>query len=283
MEPEYLAAHAQEHRDRPNTVYNSKLHVTRFMDWRQGRELTPALLQDYHTQLALSPFYKRNSTRNLAGACVKAMLHWCRKRGTLALTTDQITESLPTFKKEKKLPVVWSVGQIAKLAEACKPYRTGRTVLALLVTGCRREELLSMDESNVTEQGLKIIGTKTRTERMMPWSLLGDARTLFTDFPFRWLPHEWKTIRKAAGIEGPIKSTRSTMATFMISSGQVSAYACAKLLGHSIAIAEITYWGAPIFGITGKTIPEWMGLTLQSSNARISTSSSQAINSEIVA
>jgi integrase len=246
------------HQDRQSTVDNARRAVTRFAQWLGERTIDVPTLDDWRAHVAR--LKHTPNTRNLQLDNVKACLRALSRRGELGLTPDQIGEALKSFPRDKKLPVVLTKQQIRQLWQACGEHPTGRTVKVLLLTGCRREEALALNEHSITDEGLRIIGTKTRTERLLPWSLLGDARSLLDPPTLTWNRPEWERIRANAGLLWlKAKGLRSTFASYLVSSGKFAPFIVAKLCGHSLQTAEAAYWGM-VLGVAGETILEMLGV-----------------------
>lgn len=246
---------------RDKTVKMTTKSIADFETWREGRELTPALLTDWRDHLGRRHLAPR--TKNTELARVKAMLNWMRKREQHELDSATIGDVLPSFPADREAPRVLSRDEIAKLVEACKGSETGRTVMALLVTGMRHEELMTLTPANLIEQGIEVraANSKNRQGRVIPWFLIGAARPLFQPLPFVYDRHHWDKIRKVAGVDAPLKAMRSTFVTFCASAGTMPLHMIAKVAGHSLQVCEKHYFGSPIFGLVGTSVPEWMGIT----------------------
>jgi integrase len=251
---------AQTPRLAPNTLKSLKTAVLAFESWRGDRVITLPLLVEFHTHhanRALKP-----TTKNLHLTHVKAFLRWCADAGIFPAV--DVTR-LPEFPVKKREPVVLSRAEVAALVAACKAaedQRCANLILCLLYTGCRMHEAEGLTRHSIKQDGLLLDSGKTG-ERTFPWFLLGDARSLFDALPFKWNRESWAAIRKASEIAGLLpKSLRSTAATYLISSGVASPRNCVFIMGHTLDVAEKNYWGAPVWGITGRTMPEFYGVQL---------------------
>lgn len=262
-EQTYLAHHAIEHRDRLKTVKNTKAAVLHFEKWRDDRPITVPLLQDYRTHLA----NKRSSFdrawtaahRNLNLNIVKAMLAWLNLREVVTLKNENVRKALELFPTTRSLPRVLTRQEIAEFVKVCKRNgETGRTALALLFTGARFNEIMALRPKHVTDAGVVIMGTKTRVERLFPVALLGDARSIFSMTPFLWRQSAWNKLRMELSFKVKVKDLRSNFATYAMSSGKVTLYQCASLLGHSASILESKYLGPAVWGVKGATVLDWM-------------------------
>jgi integrase len=251
---------AQTPRLAKNTLKSLKTAVLAFEAWRQDRPITLPLLTEWHTHLANRPL--KPTTKNLLLTHTKAFVRWCSDAAIFPVV--DVTR-LPEFPVKKREPVVLSREEVASLIAACKvaeDQRCANLVLCLLYTGCRRHEAENLTRHSVRQDGLLINSGKTG-ERVFPWSLLGEARQIFDALPFKWNRESWAAIRKASEIAGLLpKSLRSTAATYLISSGVASPRNCVFIMGHTLDVAEKNYWGAPVWGITGRTMPEFYGVQL---------------------
>lgn len=248
---------------RPKTVKMTKRSIQTFLDWLGDRPLSVETLAGYRDHLGgrrLSP-----NTRNLELLRVGGMVRWMRRRGADVPSLEEIGQALKSFRADKEPPRVLSRDEIQALATACQGSDTGRTVLALLVSGLRYNELMKLTPANMTEHGIEVTGanSKNRRGRVIPWFLIGKARPAFV-LPFKIDRLDWDGIRKASGLDIPLKALRSTWVTYCAYSGKLPLVAVAKLAGHTMKVCEENYLGAPIFGLTGESVPEWMGLAVGS-------------------
>lgn len=236
-----------------------------FNEYIAGRPIDAMLLSDWRNHLATLKI--ADGTRNLFIRHVKMMLNWQADTGRGAAIN---LRCLKAFKEDKKQPVVLSREEIQRLIKACneaseEDQRVAKTILVMLYTGCRRHEAIELTRHNVKVNGLLIWSDKTRSERMFPLALLGSAVTLLDGRKGEWNRYAWAKIRKAAQLKKLTpKGLRSTAATYLISapvtSHQYNPHTCAALMGHSLQTAEKFYWGAPVFGITGTSMPEFYAL-----------------------
>ncbi len=245
---------------RPKTIAETSASIRRFNEWLDVRPITGGELMAYREHVARRHLAPR--TKNLELARVAAMARWMSKRHQVDLEESQIAEACKPFPVDTQAPRVLSKDEIQRLAKACEGSETGRTVLALLVTGARHQEILSLNRSNLGEQGIEIKAeqSKNRRGRVIPWFIVGSRRDLFMPLPFVWDRHQWEAIREQAGLSIPVKALRSTWVSYAAYAGKMPLVAVAKLAGHTVDVCEANYLGAPIFGITGESAPEWMGL-----------------------
>lgn len=247
---------------RDKTVKMTLKSIADFEAWRDGRDLSASLLTDWRDHLGRKHLSPR--TKNTELARVKAALNWMRKREQHGLDASAIGDVLTAFPVDREAPRVLSRDEIAKLANACKGSETGRTVLALLVTGMRHEELMTLTPANLIEQGIEVraANSKNRQGRVIPWFLIGNARPLFQPLPFVYDKHHWDKIRERSGVDVPLKAMRSTAATYLAFWGKLPLIAVAKVMGHTMDVLERNYLGAAMFDLKGDSMPEIMGVTV---------------------
>ncbi len=153
--------------------------------------------------------------------------------------------------------------EIQRLARACLDHdQTGRTALWLLCSGMRHKEALALIDSHINEHGVTIpaINSKNHDGRVIPSLVLGTAVDLLQPLPLRWNSTAWTKIREQADVRIPVKALRSTWVTYALSRGVLNPWQVCKLAGHSLHVSEQNYQGAPIFGLQGDTVPEWLGI-----------------------
>ena len=248
-------------RDKSIREVNMSLkHFERFVNGQDIDRQRISEFRDWVGAQDWSPNY-----RNLVLAHVKAMLRWSMDRDVCDIPENKIRRCLKSFKVNRESPVVLTREQLDNLGAGCIKYpKTGRTVLAVLMTGARHREILDMTDADVTEHGVEIGAerSKNRQGRVIPWTVLGPrVRELFDPLPFVWDRQEWDAIRQMTNKpKMKVKSLRSTAATYWISQGSLPPRTCTALMGHTVAVAEKSYWGAPVLGIDGDYTDEWMGL-----------------------
>lgn len=247
---------------RPKTIAETTTTAKRFDAWLAGRAITLPVLAEWRDALARRRL--RPNVKNLEQARIAAAVRWMMGRGLLDLPAERVSAIFARFPVDREAPRVLSRPEIQRLAMACTARETGRAVLALLVTGARREEVLSLRPENLTGQGIEITAarSKNRTGRVIPWFLIGEGKKLFDPLPFRFLRDEWDAIRDEAGVDVPLKALRSTWVSYASYAGVLPMIAIAKTAGHTLAVCEANYIGAPMYGIGGESAPEWMGLVL---------------------
>lgn len=248
---------------RTSTITSTMATIARFERWLDGRPITPETLAAWRQHLGRCNI--KPSVKNLVLARIGAMLRWQVRQGGLpGLTMDAISAMSARFPVDRDAVRVLDKAEIARLAAACHGSQTGRTVLALLLSGARYNELMRLTPDNLTGAGIEITGasSKNRQGRIIPWFLLGAGRALFAPLPFIFSRREWVAIRAQAGLDVPLKTTRSTWVSYAAYAGKLPMVSVAKTAGHTLAVCEKNYLGAPMFGLTGDSMPEWMGLSL---------------------
>lgn len=241
-----------------STAQTARGAIKRFEKWRAGRVTDGAMLQEYRAYLARA---LKPSVANLHMSHLGA--HWKREKmaGQPAPDPSTVAQCFKRLKVDKHAPVVLSREQAQALWKACELNETGRLVRVLMLTGCRREEATQLRPDSVRHNALVIRDFKRKREREFPLAILG-GWPIEPPYTYDW--REWGAIREAAGLPGlKCKSLRSTLATYMISSGGIfTPYVAASLVGHSIAVATARYWGSPVFGLAGlESALDWYGIT----------------------
>lgn len=247
--------------NRPKTIAEAAKGVRKWLAWRDGRELSLSLLHEFRDEVGGKRWSGRY--KNLIIAQIKAMLNWARKRELHPLTSDKICDALGKFQPDKNAPVVLTRDELRRLARACLGCpQTGKTALAIMLTGMRHQEALSIEPQHVTEHGVEVSGANSKNHcgRVVPRFILSDACMKLFDAPLTWNRTQWDKIRERAGLSVQVKALRSTWATYAVSRGVLNPWQSAKTMGHTLAVAEGSYYGAPIFGLEGATTDEWLGV-----------------------
>lgn len=257
--------HLRDTGRRERTIKERYRALIAWANWASGRPVSLESLHEFHDYLAKKRKWKPRY-KNLIMAQVKALLNWMRKRGHHDLTSTQISDALESFPYDREPPVVLTVPQIRAIAQACKDSDdpTGRMILAVMLTGTRYNEILSLKPTDITEQGVTVTGenSKNRNGRTIPAHILGDrVMALMQGAAFSWRRSVWNAIQEQSGVKVPIKALRSTWGTYAVSRGILNPWQAAKVCGHTLAVAEQNYYGAPIFGLTGDTVDEWLGIS----------------------
>lgn len=261
---------------RPKTVRAASDAVADFRRWRGDLDIDGPLLMAWREELA-----GRKITRNYANllmAHVRGMLKWAIRAEQLAMEEQTVAVLLRAFRVDVDEPRILTRAEISRLAQACTVHICGRAVLWLLCTGMRREEAARIRPEHLGEAGVTVpaANSKNHTGRTIPRHLLGTAASLLDPLPLHLYEGGWRWIRKAAEIDVPIKALRSTWVTYALSRGILTPWQVCKLAGHTLGVSEAKYQGAPLFGLTGDTMPEWMGVaaaidTLQQRKAKLQT------------
>ena len=249
---------------RPKTVTESTHAVEKWLRETDGKPFSVQTLnefRDYVGAQSWSPRYK-----NLILAQVKAMLNWARKRELIELSGDKITDTLSRFKEDRSAPVVLTTKELRRLATACAGYpATGRTVLAVMLTGARHAEIKGLRQADIDEHGIHITASRSKNHqgRVIPRFIIGGRcmRLITRHGAFVWKRSEWEAIRKAAHLDVKVKALRSTWATYAVSRGLLNPWQVAKVCGHTLQVAEKAYFGAAIFGLEGDTVDHWLGIS----------------------
>lgn len=257
-ETEHLTRYLNQRADKAaSTLSADKLYIGRFTAWLAGREITPALLDEFRGHLA--PQHMSPGTKNLVLAHVGPFIGWLHRQGLSAASADDVGQAFKSFTTIKSAPVVLDRAVIRQLVQAGLDNKKLAFLLPLIITGCRREELRTF---KAQESGLFIMGDKTSTERVLPWALIGLGRRFATPPMPKYDRRAWEAFRRAAGLAGlELKAIRSTVATYMVSAEGMGPRDAAYYCGHSLAVAEVSYWGAPIRPKpTGESVTGWLGI-----------------------
>lgn len=250
----YLAQHTDRAR---STQQACKLYVGKFERFRAGREITPALLDAYRGHVAHDTT-RQNSTKCLELYHVAPYVAWMARQGLAKIDRADIRAGLKPFKTDSRPPVVLPRETIRAIAQAALGNDRYRFALALLLTGCRREELATF---KIVGDNLHIWGVKNRRERVIPSPLFGAAGWAFiAQGRFRYQPRAWDALRASVGLTAPLKAFRSTWVSHAWYRGLLTPTQVASIAGHTMAVCEASYVGPLILGLTGDTIPEWLGI-----------------------
>lgn len=275
----YMGYFAAEH-GADAALRNRTQYLDRFLGWLGEKAISPATLMDYRTSLSAPSLVKTRhcgdtlamATRNRHLTAVKSYLNWLRRRGELALSKDQLSESLAAYRVPMREPEIFSKQEIYKLLEASMLGRKSRhrplgawLVLALTL-GCRPGELANINAADVGKDEVLIFAGKTKRQRRVPLHdtkmapvLLGllvkNQTKIVGDVSYA----TFANLCDRAGIpRKPIKTLRATAIAYAASSGKVPEYLLAARFGHSQEIST-KYYRQPIQGITGDSFEEWYG------------------------
>jgi hypothetical protein len=242
--------------DRAQTTQRAARRVCHDFDrWRQGRTIDLALLDAYRAKLHRS--HKAASSCNTDMSHLSTALRFLIRRKLVELYGDP-GEVLKPFKVDRPVPMVLSPDELRRLWAVDMPGH--QTVKALIVTAARAKEAEALTPASARAEGLIIQATKTSRARRIPWSLLSWTRYLFEDLPLPKLDYDsWNAIRKAAGLEYPLKALRSTTASYIASAGKLSPLKVARMCGHRVTTADQYYWD-DLDGVEGDDVPSWLGL-----------------------
>ena len=250
-------------------------HTTQFDAWRAGRTIDGALLLDYRAHLEAR--YPAPSSRNRHLSALKPYLNELRIRGEVALTRDDIRDSLHWWTVPQHEPDVLTQAEVKALVVAATSSdvdpRLARFVLIGLTTGARLGELQFLTGAAFYESKvLRIYASKTQRARRVPLNysqtltalssrLLGRPELLvgYTRISMQ-LQRPWAALLKAAGLPNTHepRCLRRTAASFAASSGKVPAVWLAEWFGHSDKVADRFYRLAQTEA-AGDTIEEWYG------------------------
>lgn len=260
IEDTYKQHFADTH-DRENTIRQAVLHVDDFGQFRAGRPVTLALLQDYRARVAKDSH--ANTYKNLRLTYVKQFLQWARRRGVVDLDGDDMRATLKGFAPERRLPKILSSADLRRLVETIGGTggEMGRFALVGLLTGMRRAEIENLSASHVDDVQITVWAPKTRAERIIPLSVLGTGAQLFKAkrLSFRFNKRQWAKLRTAAGLRGvPFKTLRATWSSYAKSSG-MDTWTVEQILGHTPRTAA-RHYDRLVANVEGKTAPEWYGL-----------------------
>lgn len=244
---------------------------------RDGREITPALLDEYRTWLC-SQGYKASSRNRMMGT-LRSYLQWMRKCGHVKLSRDDIADALPRFREGDGDPVIYTPDEIRRLIRAALTLKrayaddTRMFLLLGLLTGARPGEIAKIAPSDFSAaRGVEIHASKTGKTRFV-----SAASSEILGFLSRWLPSRsvgtrpfmrkgmgrkgWQTLLDLAQVtRGTRKSLRSTCAAYCASGmtgAGASEYLISSRFGHSPGVAR-KYYLQPLDGLKGSTLEEWM-------------------------
>lgn len=256
----------------PIPAKRSRERLRSFEAFRQGREITQALLVDYQLHLhrkALSP-----ATINRYCNEVKAMLHYFRRRGESSLNRDAVSDALRHERVPRTLPRILDYDDLKKimatLLRDSRLYTTSIRPLVLvgLATGMRPGELANLLGTDVDPRlkEIKVYSNKTKIERRVPYSdapILGKAiehLATYTGKIIRFPSKEnWARFAYEAGIKRvPIRILRATAETYVACGSTYNEYLLTARFGHTSAIA-MKHYRIPNFNIQGTTVEEWLG------------------------
>lgn len=271
----YLASFQAEHG--PEAAGRTRRdYLAPFETWLAGRPISPAILMDWRTSIAAG---RKPSSRNRMLGAVKSLLSYMRKRGELALSSEQISEALSPYKLPRNEPRVLSVEQIRKLLMASCKVRTlrrrpvGAFLVLALTLGARPGELAAIRAQDVSLERNEVLvtATKTNRQRRVPFHDSQQAGKLLAaladgnDGPLigKVSNRRWRVLVEAAGIAPcPPKILRATAIAYAASSGKVSEYLLSARFGHSQTVS-VEYYRAPINHITGDTFEDWFSSQIE--------------------
>lgn len=246
-----------------------------FESFRQGREVTQALLVDFQLHLQRQGL----STASINRYCteVRSMLSYFRRRGECRhISRDQAGESLQMLKVARRLPRVWSPEEVHAIIRALQlPTIANKKslrayVLVGLATGMRPGELRAIRKEDVNQdlQEIRVMATKTGVERRVPYSD-SPAVAKMIDHIMKWHPgpkllhgfrdSSWRKLLEDAKIPYcEPRVLRATAATYVACSNTYNEYMLCARFGHSTAVA-IKHYRVPNFQVQGATLEEWLG------------------------
>ena len=168
---------------------------------------------------------------------IRTAFNWAREKELIKKKVK-----IQLFKKSKRLPRTLSPDEIGKIRAYSEKHdlELYRMIEFALWTGCRREEIKSLNWQNVQDDHLRIIG-KGDKERVIPLlpgakEAMGprkDIGSVFSQIHLDTISHRFKEIARACGIDDiNFHTLRHSAATRMVESG-IRLEIIQKILGHS--------------------------------------------------
>lgn len=219
----------------------AKFHALRIGRWLEGRrasetrQVVEEMMQDM-----IGEYAPATINRSL-GALSKA-LHIAWKMGRVPYDYRSHIERIP---EKNQRDVVLSLEEVAKLAD-CASVPVRAAIWIAIYTGCRRGEILALQEKDIGESTLLLRAGNTKTLKARTVPIVAPLRPWLEHVPlpinFEGLKTGFRRARiKAKMPDVTFHDLRRSCATLMIQAG-VDLYVVSKLLGHSsVAVTQARY------------------------------------------
>lgn len=250
---ELYTTHAQNnHKKFKNQVYYLDAIEKYFGNSKPVNKITPEDIEKYKTHL--------RDVRNLKNSSINRYLEILSKMFNLAINNKELVENpvskvqklrennhtirFLTTDEEKRL-----FTSIDNIAPYIKPI-----VITALQTGMRRGEILNLKWSNIKNNHIELLDTKSNNPRYIPLSLtLQDvfgqiqksSEYVFvnpkTDKPYKDIKRSWNNIRNDANLlDFRFHDLRHTVATRMVEKG-IDLLVVKDILGHTMIETTMRY------------------------------------------
>lgn len=264
------------------------------------RGLTKPVLRKWRTEIkkqkSRRPPYLQLSTssvnRMLRG--VSAVLNWLRKLDHIRLSRDEIADALERYEAKTELKPFLQPEQIKQLLAACKAHdadtfkitRDKRQhkerytaihdfALFVLLTGVRVDAALNILRSDCTPGRINVRAEISKTPALVDTNVspmlqdllkrLPKEGRLFPELTYDTCESTRKRLKRFGAPKGwSWQGLRRTCGTYLTCSpgiwGGASVFMTAKQLGHSVQVAQKSYYGRVDVDQKAKTLEQAMGI-----------------------
>ena len=220
--------HAQHLRSAATSVH----HVRRLGPWAEKYKASQAREFAAHVIKDMLPAYAPATiNRSLATAKKGLALAWESN-----LTSENYGLRIKTLKVNNARETYLTIKQVQQLADCCSE-QVRAAIWVGLYTGCRRGEVLAIQQSDIGPDSITIQASNTKTLRSRTIPIVAPLRPWLACLPikinFEGLKSGFRRGRIAAGMpDVTFHDLRRSCGTLMIQAG-VDLYVVSRILGHS--------------------------------------------------